>query len=508
MVLTDSLPTGLTAVTVTDAGGGTCTVADVVTCRWTTISAQQTRQVTLAGTVDPAVPDRDLTNTASVTAPVDDADPTDNTASATVTIASTADVHLTKAAAPDPAVPGRPVTFTLVAANDGPQRAAAVLLTDEIPAGLTVTTVDDPDCTVDDGVLSCLFDGIDAGDSRTVTITADLPASYSNTSLTNTATATSLLTEDPDPENNTGTATVPIAPVSNVTVTKTATAGTVNQQETVGFTVTVTNHGPSDQGNVVVAETPDSGLVITSAVPGTGTWDAAGPTWTVPTLPVGASATLTVNAVAAEAGTLTNIAALVGSDHPDTDPTDNVASVDVTVDPIADLSIAKAVTPLSASAGGRVTYQLTATNSGPSTAQSVHVIDAVPAAVTDPVASTMAGSCAVTGQRVDCDLGDLTSAGSATVTVTGVVDPAVAGQVVNTAEISAITADPDPTNNTATAGFTATASATTTAASTGSSAPATPATTTGTGHPTLADTGAPIDRQATAAIVLWWPAPC
>ena len=150
VLLTDSLPAGLTAVAVTDDAGGTCTIADEVACRWDTVPAGENRQVSLTGTVAADAPNGALINTAAVTAPVDDPDQTDNAASATIQIASTADLRLAKTATPDPAVRGAPVTYTLNVANAGPQRAELLHLEDPIPTGVTVTAVDDSDCSFDD----------------------------------------------------------------------------------------------------------------------------------------------------------------------------------------------------------------------------------------------------------------------------------------------------------------------------------------------------------------------
>ena len=75
VLLTDSIPLGLDAVTVTDAGGASCTVTDQVSCTWASVPVEATRTVTLTGIVAPDAPDGALTNTAAVTAPVDESDP-------------------------------------------------------------------------------------------------------------------------------------------------------------------------------------------------------------------------------------------------------------------------------------------------------------------------------------------------------------------------------------------------------------------------------------------------
>ena len=500
VLLTDSLPAGLTAVAVTDDAGGTCTIAEEVACRWDTVPAGENRQVSLTGTVAADAPNGALINTAAVTAPVDDPDQTDNAASATIQIASTADLRLAKTATPDPAVRGAPVTYTLNVANAGPQRAELLHLEDPIPTGVTVTAVDDSDCSFDDVAVTCLFSSLDAGDQRTITVTAHLAADYPGDELVNTGSVTSLLTPDPDHNNNTATATLAVTdpPASNLVVTKTAASPTVDQLGTVTFTVTVTNDGPADQTDVVITESPDPGLVITAASPSSGTWDGDARTWTLPTLAAGAGASLTVAATAVGVGAQTNTATLTGSGLRDIDPTDNEAAATVQVQPVADLALTKTVSAGTASPGDQLTYRLAAMNNGPSTGQSVHVVDTLPAGVTGPTESG-AAECTITGQTIDCDLGDVPSGGSAAIAIDVLVAAGTTGSVVNTATVSSSTTDSDTTNNTATAEFTATAG---TPATTGPTVPwtpppaPTPGPTPNAGSAaTLASTGAPIDQQ-------------
>ncbi|WP_420122596.1 DUF7507 domain-containing protein [Nakamurella sp.] len=508
VLLTDPIPAGLTGLTVTDAGGADCTVDDRVSCVWASVPAsstgastgESTRTVTLSAVVAPDAPDGPLTNTAAVAAPVDDPDPSNTAAGATVAITATADLSLSKTAGPDPVAPGATVSFRLVVGNAGPQPSALAEVRDPIPAGLTGVAVDDPDCRVDTEEVTCLLRDLGAGQERTVTVTGTVAAGFTGATLTNTATVTSLLTVDPDPAGNTASATVAVRPPpagSNLVVTKTATTPTVDQGGVAGFVVTVTNAGATEQRDVVVAEQPDDGLVITSATPSAGTWDGESATWTIPSLAAGAGAVLTVSATAAGTGVLTNTAALTASGGPDPDPGDDTASASVQVVPVADLTLTKSVTPTAPAPGDPVTYTLTATNTGPATATGVRVVDTLPAGVAGPSESGSV-ACTISGQTVDCTLGDVPVGGTATITIGAVVLAGTTGTVVNTASISATTADPDPTNNTASASFTVTSSAV---------APWTPPTwtpgptpppvsyPTGSGTGGLAATGAPITGQ-------------
>jgi uncharacterized repeat protein (TIGR01451 family) len=286
---------------------------------------------------------------------------------------------------------------------------------------------------------------------------------------------------------------------SNLAVTKTASTPTVGQGGTAGFVVTVTNDGPADQTDVVITDTPGPGLTISSATASTGTWDGTAGTWTVPTLAAGANATLTVSATATAVGTLTNTAALTSSGLPDTDPADDSASASVQVTPVADLALTKTVTPASGFAGQAVSYQLTATNTGPSTAGAVHVVDTLPAGVTGPSESGSV-ECTITGQTVDCTLGDFPVGASATITIGAVVSAGASGTIVNTATITSDTTDPNPADNTASATFTVSTIAPYTPSTPIPWTPSQPITPT---YPSaLASTGAPIDQQMVVAGLL------
>ena len=85
-------------------------------------------------------------------------------------------------------------------------------------------------------------------------------------------------------------------------------------------------------------------------------------------------------------------------------------------------------------AGSTITYQLTVQNDGgPSVAQSVEVIDTLPAEVTLTSASADQGSCTLAGA---CDLGDIAVGDTVTIDFTGVVAAdTAAGTIQNRANV-------------------------------------------------------------------------
>jgi uncharacterized repeat protein (TIGR01451 family) len=113
----------------------------------------------------------------------------------------------------------------------------------------------------------------------------------------------------------------------------------------------------------------------------------------------------------------------------------NVAPVDV--------AITKAG-PKIATVGQPLTYTLTVTN-GRTAAPGVKVVDTLPPGVVFVSASSPQGTCSYAAGKVTCAIGAMAS--GATVTITIVVKPTVAGSLVNSASVSAKARDTDPKNN-------------------------------------------------------------
>jgi uncharacterized repeat protein (TIGR01451 family) len=135
----------------------------------------------------------------------------------------------------------------------------------------------------------------------------------------------------------------------------------------------------------------------------------------------------------------------------------NIDSLDVTAytlcagassGPSNDLSISGSGSPNPVATGAPLTYTLTATNGGSSTASDVTVSDPLPANTTFVSATASAGSCSQSGGVVTCHLGFLAAAASDTVTLT--VTPTQTGNLSDTATIAAAESDPNSSNNSTT----------------------------------------------------------
>jgi uncharacterized repeat protein (TIGR01451 family) len=121
-----------------------------------------------------------------------------------------ADLSLNKAG-PRTAVVGVPAMYTLVVANNGPNTATNVNVTDALPAGWTVNTVSTTQgsCSVALPAVQCSL-GTMPNHAHVVIIVVAVP--HAAGTVQNTATVTTPDERDPNPTNNTSTLTIRVLP--------------------------------------------------------------------------------------------------------------------------------------------------------------------------------------------------------------------------------------------------------------------------------------------------------
>ncbi len=207
--LTDTLPVGQTFLSSNAGCTGSSGSPVVVTCALADLPAMSSDMVMIvarAGAVGTG-----LTDMASVLSVTPDSNLANNSASAAVDVVPSADLSLTKSSAPNPAIAGQQVTYTLTATNAGPDTALAAVIVDTLPAGSTFQGAS-PGCTFDPstgpaGTVTCPVGDLAFGASATVQVvvlaTAGSPVNSANVSST---------TAEPNPADNTATATTTVSP--------------------------------------------------------------------------------------------------------------------------------------------------------------------------------------------------------------------------------------------------------------------------------------------------------
>jgi uncharacterized repeat protein (TIGR01451 family) len=501
VTITDSVADSSKLVLLSATGGtgaGGTQGDQAVTCPGT-LTSNATVQCTLANALGPgetatvtvtgyvpanvAAGASGVANNASVTSATFDPAQADNLTTATVTVAApVADLGVVKTG-PATAVAGNTIRYTVKVTNYGPSDAAGATLTDTLPGGLSfgpgaTATSDHGSCSIGGNTLTCQLGTLGgpatptsgAGAVATVTITGVVVASSATGSVTNTATAASSAAEPAgDPHPNTATATTTVTRQSDIALSKTSTVVTVpdpGSGDTVPYSITVTNLGPSDATGVTMTDTLPTDVlayVTGSATPSQGSCtEPSGATLncTIGALTAGASATITLTMQ--EAGLYTSgtkpasfqQTATAGATPDDPDNSNNTATWTNSGSDQADLSITK--TSSGIVAGGTSVpnsgyYDLTVSNAGPNQATFPVITDTLPAGLTIVTASLPA-ECNASGQTVTCTKSaDLASGGTwGPLRIPFQVGAVARGTTLtNTATVSSVTGDPTQANNTA-----------------------------------------------------------
>src|SRR5207302_500542 len=206
---------------------------------------------------------------------------------------------------------------------------------------------------------------------------------------------------------------------ADLSITKSDSPDPVTAGGTLTYTLSVSNAGPSTAANVSVSDTLPAGVTFVSATGSGWTCSQAGGvvTCTRASLAPGAAPAITIVVTApSEGGTITNTATVSSSTN-DANTGNNTATETTTVTASADLSITKSDSPDPVVAGGTLTYTLSVSNGGPSTAANVSVSDTLPAGVTFVSATGSGWTCSQAGGVVTCTRASLAPGAAPAITI-------------------------------------------------------------------------------------------
>jgi uncharacterized repeat protein (TIGR01451 family) len=170
-------------------------------------------------------------------------------------------------------------------------------------------------------------------DTHTLKYTAEIDDIAAETLLVNTATLTDVDEGDDNPANNVSSAEVTVNANANLSISKSDSPDPVKSGDTLTYTVTVDNAGPSDAANVVVTESLPAGVTFVSTT-GCDNDPNGVPTCNLGTIVSGGSAiyTIEVTVDASTTGTITNTVSVTSDTH-DSDTADNTTTEDTLVIP-------------------------------------------------------------------------------------------------------------------------------------------------------------------------------
>jgi uncharacterized repeat protein (TIGR01451 family) len=370
-------------------------------------------------------------------------------------ITLTADLELTKTASTTTPNFGTQVTFTLTVTNQGPvDVVTGVEVRDVLPSGLTFVSAEgDGDYRPETGIWD--LHGVAMGLPETIEITVIVDGLNP---ITNNAEV--LRADLPDPDSVPGDGqgddfdTVTLMPIAADLELSKRLASRVESTDgttvTGTFSLTLTNKGPSPATGIEVMEFFAGEMTFVSASPA-GAFNPATSTWTVGTLAVDASTTLSITVTAPTGGTVINLAEVsaVNETDPDSTPLDGTGDDfagaalnrgNVSFPPLAaDLSITKEVSQPQPILGEHITYTITISNAGPFTTAGVVVTDLLPEGLLFVSASASSDDegcdpCSYDAETGEWTIGKLTDGETATLIIEAEVT--AEGEITNTARIT------------------------------------------------------------------------
>ena len=481
VTVTDTLGAGLSFVSAV----GTGWVCDAtITCtrtEYTGANFSNMPTITVTATANSA---GTLGNTAGISTALPDPVPANNSASVNVTASNDADMQLTKTASINPVVPNQAFNYTLTARNTGPlavPNGQAITITDQVPAGVRLDSlVSATGWTCDalpftgPGNWTCSRStGLNANtNAPAVTVSAVLTGTGTATNNACVALGAGVRVDSNGANNCVGVAVTSTATEADLrVVSKTATPDPVVAGQNLTYVITVDNVGPAAATNVVVSDTLGS-LVNTggfqsavasqgSCTPNTVTnGTSQNLSCNLGTLNSGAQATVTVvvRPSIAVTGPRINTATVRSTDVGDPNQANNSGSVTSQVTATVDVTAAKTATPTTVAAGAPITFVATIGNTGPSTAQTVQMVDTLPsnAAFIDIVSVSGGGSCApitagTVGGTLTCNWASINSGTQQTVNYRmRPLGSATGSTVVNSVAATTATAESNTANNSAT----------------------------------------------------------
>jgi uncharacterized repeat protein (TIGR01451 family) len=456
VMLTDTLPASATFLGVSAPGWSSCNQAgNVVTCSLASLPAGPAPNITI--TVNAPGADGVFTNTASVSSVITDLVPSNNSTAITTTVAGAlANLAISKSDDPDPVNIGAPLTYTLTITNAGPDIAAAVLVSDTLPAGFVLGTISAPGwtCGQASGVITCTMPSLAVGSAPNIVIRGAapvVPGAVANVAAINSATL------DPNPSNNFLSETTDVFSLAELSISQTDGPDPIGTNSLLTYTISVTNAGPNVATSVRVTDTLPANVIFGGvSAPGWSSCTEAGGvlTCTLASLPIGPAPNIVITVTTPAGGQVLTNTAYVASTLTDLNMANNVAVATTLAIP-TDLKISKTDGVLNVIPGSPLTYTIVVTNAGPGASLGALVTDTLPSVITGATwtcEASSGSSCPASGSGSISATVNLPESGSVTFTVRGTVPATATGTLVNTAYVTppAGGIDANPVDNAAT----------------------------------------------------------
>ena len=312
-------------------------------------------------------------NNVSVTAREFDHDLSNNNASEIVEVNKTADVSIVKIVDDSNPLYGNLITWTLIAKNNGPDKATSVAVEDILPKGLILVDVVATKGVYDNGVwyLCCL----ENGEEESLDIICEVNTTGN---ITNYASITAE-EDDPNIHNNVDNETIDVPLTVDLEVVKQVSNKNPYYGENIIWFISIKNNGPDNATNVVLNDLLDENLIYNYYTASVGQF--IGNNWVIEQLNSKETAYLNISCMVNGLGIIYNHASANCSEY-DLNMSNNNDSEFIDALPVADLSVIKIVNVSNPNYGEFIKWTVIVSNNGPNNASGVIVRDTMPKGIT------------------------------------------------------------------------------------------------------------------------------
>ena len=331
------------------------------------------------------------------------------------------------------------VEWTIIVVNYGPNAAKDVIVKDILPNDILIESCSH-DYERDGNDIIWNLGDLEPNNPVFITLVTQLLAEgeFKNTVVVNTTTNESTI------DNNVANNTTFADPICDLSIKKDVNASHVYVNDTVEWTITVINAGPSTAFNVTVKDTlPEGAVIISYDDSSAGQFNNETRIWEIGELKVNEPVSLILVTRILNEGNNTNIV-VVNTTTTESDKNNNKANNTTVADPICDLIINKTVNASSVYIGDSVEWTITVVNVGPSTAFNVTVRDILPDGVIITKIDDSASGSFNNETRI-WEIGELKV--NEPVSLILVTELLTEGNVTNIVVVNTTTYEPNKTNN-------------------------------------------------------------
>ena len=316
-------------------------------------------KVNKTGTID---------NNVSVSAREYDYNKSNNRDNRTVDVANATDLSVVKLVNSSVENYHQLIKWTVIASNNGPDKATGVYVMDVLPEGLILVNYTASKGFYDNGMWSICC--LEKGDSETLDIVCYINKTGNIMNIAN-ITGNEY---DYDLSNNVAKESVFVEKASDIAVTKTVNDTAPYFGDVIEWNISIINNGPDTATEIYAFDNLPAGLVYVSHAASKGIYNDG--MWYVASLRNGESAYLLIRC---EVNTLDSVVNTVGVSalEYDWNESNNKDQEEIYPNPVADLSIVKLVNVTQANYLDLVKWTLIVTNNGPNDASDVFVSDII-----------------------------------------------------------------------------------------------------------------------------------